>query len=44
METNLASLFIITVAGLAFTVWLLVQLYKHDHPSEKNKKDSDYWS
>lgn len=43
METNLASLFIITVAGLMFTIWILVQLYRHDNP-KKNEKDSDYWS
>ena len=43
METNLASLFIITVAGLAFTIWILVQLYKHDNPKKK-EKDFDYWS
>ena len=44
METNLGSLFIVTIIFLGFTVWLLIQLYKHDHPSEKSKKDSDYWS
>ena len=43
METNPASLFIITIIFLGFTVWLLVQLYKHDHPKEK-EKDFDYWS
>ena len=43
METNLASLFIITIIFLAFTVWLLVQLYKHDYPKKK-EKDFDYWS
>ena len=43
METNLASLFIITIIFLGFTVWILVQLYKHDHPKKK-EKDFDYWS
>lgn len=43
METNLGSLFIVTIIFLVFTVWLLVQLYKHDHP-KKDKKDFDYWS
>jgi len=43
METNLASLLVVTVAVFVFTVWLLVQLYKHDHP-KKDKKDFDYWS
>lgn len=42
MKTNLASLFIITILFLAFTIWILVQLYKHDHP--KKEKDFDYWS
>ena len=41
METNLASLLIVTVAMFVFTVWLLVQLYKHDYP-KKDKKDFDY--
>ena len=43
METNPASLFIITIIFLAFTVWILVQLYKHDNPKKK-EKDFDYWS
>lgn len=43
METNLASLFIITAISLYGVGWLLVYLYRHDHPKHK-EKNFDYWS
>lgn len=43
METNLVSLLIVTVISLYGVGWLLVQLYRHDHPTQKEKNFDD-WS
>lgn len=41
METNLVSLLIVTVISLYGVGWLLVQLYRHDHPTQKEKNFDD---